>query len=95
VARLRELLDRRDLNGKPIRDGKQAADLVSETILKGALNGDFRFVQFLVDRTEHSEEIDAIWAKLESLDGPGPDLERDQPARVDPGPVGPVEPGPV
>jgi hypothetical protein len=51
-SRLRDLLDRGEIGGKPIKDGKQVADLLAEVILKQALQGDYRFAQMVLDRTE-------------------------------------------
>jgi hypothetical protein len=52
TARLRDLLDKGEVGGKPIKDGRQVADLLSEVILKEALKGDYRFVAMILDRTE-------------------------------------------
>lgn len=76
-SRLRELLESNTINGKPIRDGKQVADLVTEVIMAHALKGDFRFMDLLLNRTEgkvadmptaaKSEDADPIRAILERL----------------------------
>ena len=94
-ARLRELLDRTDFSGKPLPAGKQIADLLSEVILKGALEGDFRFCQFLVENVESSNEIEEIWQRLESLGKSGGDLVGDRAAGDQPGPDGSVGEQPV
>jgi len=52
MARLRELLERDTIDGKPIADGKQVADLVAEVIVVRALKGDHRFLATLLERTE-------------------------------------------
>ena len=52
ATRMRELLESNQINGKPIEDGKQVADLLAETILKASLKGNFRFVSMILDRTE-------------------------------------------
>lgn len=55
TARLRDLLDRPApaVDGKKKkRGGPPAADVLAEVILKAALDGDFRFVKELLDRTE-------------------------------------------
>jgi hypothetical protein len=49
---MRDLLEKGEINGKPVRDGKQIADMLSEMWLKGALQGDFRFLKEILDRTE-------------------------------------------
>jgi hypothetical protein len=56
TARLREVLAAGELGGQSL-GGKQVADLLTDTILKGALKGDFRFIQFLIERTEQHEEL--------------------------------------
>jgi hypothetical protein len=67
TARLRDILAAGELGGKSL-GGKQVADLLTDTILKGALKGDFRFVQFLIERTEqHEELVDRIEALEEAL----------------------------
>lgn len=52
TARLRDLLEKGEINGKPIRGGKQVADLVVETIAKHALAGDLGFMKLLVERAD-------------------------------------------
>lgn len=51
-ARLRDLLEKGEIGGKPLKDGKQVADLLTEVILREALNGDYRFVEMVLNRTE-------------------------------------------
>lgn len=51
-ARLRDLLQKGEINGKPIKDGKQVADLLAEVILKKSLSGDYKFVDLILNRTE-------------------------------------------
>ncbi len=52
TARLRDLLEKGEINGKPIKGGKQVADLVAETILKHALAGDLGFMRLLLERND-------------------------------------------
>jgi hypothetical protein len=52
TGRLRDLLDKKEINGKPIEDGKQVADLVAEVIVQKAVAGDIRFVNLMMDRIE-------------------------------------------
>jgi hypothetical protein len=54
TARLRDLLDRPapGADGKKKRGGPPAADALAEVILRAALDGDFRFVKEVLDRTE-------------------------------------------
>lgn len=52
TSRLRDLLEKGEVGGKPIKDGRQVADLLAEVILKGALKGDYRFAAMVLDRTE-------------------------------------------
>lgn len=50
--RLRALLEKGEIDGKPIEGGKQIADLITETILSQALKGDYRFVDMILQRLE-------------------------------------------
>jgi Family of unknown function (DUF5681) len=52
TSRLRELLDKREIDGKPIKNNKQVADLVAEVIVEKALAGDYRFVDLMMNRIE-------------------------------------------
>lgn len=52
TARLHALLEKGEINGKPLKDGKQVADLLAEVILRQALKGDHRFVTTLLERVE-------------------------------------------
>lgn len=52
TGRLRDLLEQDEVNGHAIRDGRQVADLLVEVIAKRALRGEFRYVKFVLDRTE-------------------------------------------
>lgn len=52
TARLRELLEAGEIDGRAIKGGKQVADLVAEVLLKGALQGDPKLIAMLLDRTE-------------------------------------------
>lgn len=52
TSRLRDILEREEINGKPLRDGKQVADLVAEALIKGARRGDIRHLQELLNRVE-------------------------------------------
>ena len=80
TARLRDLLNKGEINGKPIKDGKQVADLLAEVILKAALQGDHKFVTTLLDRTEgkvaepklEGEEASAVDLLRRKLNGDGP-----------------------
>ena len=48
LARLRDLLEQHELSGKPIKGDKQVADLLTEVILRKALEGDPRFIELAV-----------------------------------------------
>jgi len=50
--RLLDLLSQSEIGGKPLPSGKQVADLVAEAILKGALKGDPRLIDVVLNRTE-------------------------------------------
>jgi Family of unknown function (DUF5681) len=52
TARLRDLLEKGEINGKPVRNGEHLADLVAEVIVTKALKGDHRFMQMLIDRVD-------------------------------------------
>jgi hypothetical protein len=52
TSRLRELLEQGEINGKPLRNGQQVADLVTRVIIQKVLSGDPQFVKILLDRTE-------------------------------------------
>lgn len=52
AAILRELLDQTELGGQKIPDGKRAADMLGEALLKHALKGDIRHIQEVLNRTE-------------------------------------------
>lgn len=52
TGRLRDLLEKGEINGKPIKDGKQVADLLAEVLLKEALQGDMRAIQYVFDRVD-------------------------------------------
>lgn len=52
TARLRALLEKGEINGKPIPGGKQVADLVVEGLLKGAIKGDVRHQTEVWNRVE-------------------------------------------
>ena len=52
TGRLRDLLEKTEIKGQAIKDGKQVAHLVAEGMLKGVLKGDPRFVNILQDRLE-------------------------------------------
>lgn len=51
-ARLKALLEKGEINGQKIKDGKQVADLLTEVIVKQALKGDYRFAEMILNRTE-------------------------------------------
>jgi hypothetical protein len=52
TARLNDLLDKNEINGEPVKDGKQVADLVIEVIIERALRGDFKFVDLVFNRID-------------------------------------------
>jgi Family of unknown function (DUF5681) len=52
TSRLRDLLDKSEIDGKPIKDGKQVADLVVDIIIRKAIDGDYRFVDLVMNRIE-------------------------------------------
>jgi hypothetical protein len=52
TARLRDLLDQYELNGKRLPDGKQVADLVVEGLVLGAAKGGSRQLQEVFNRVE-------------------------------------------
>ena len=52
MARFRDLLDQVEIGGKPIKGGKQVADLIAETILRKTLEGDHRFVEIALKHSE-------------------------------------------
>jgi hypothetical protein len=52
AGRLKDLLERAEISGKPIEGGKQVADLVADVIVERALKGDFRFMDLLVERVD-------------------------------------------
>ena len=52
TTRLRELLEKNTINGKPIEDGQQVADLLASVIINMALKGDFRFVDLVINRVD-------------------------------------------
>jgi hypothetical protein len=52
TARIRELLERDEINGIPIENGKQVADLIAEAVVARAASGDLAFVNLVLDRTE-------------------------------------------
>jgi hypothetical protein len=51
-ARLIELLEKNEVGGKPIGDGRQVADLVAEAMLKTLLKGNSQLIINFLDRTE-------------------------------------------
>ena len=46
------MLEKGEINGKPIKDGQQVADLLASVIMASALKGDHRFVSLILERTE-------------------------------------------
>jgi Family of unknown function (DUF5681) len=52
TSRIRDLLDTNEIDGKPIEDGKQVADLVVDVIIERALRGDFKFVDLVMNRID-------------------------------------------
>lgn len=70
TAKLRELLDRGEINGQQIKDGKQVADLLAEVLLKAALKGDIRAIQYVFDRVDGKalERVETSEVNVEELD---------------------------
>lgn len=60
TARLRELLDRGEINGKPIKDGQQVADLVAKALIKAAVRGNVKALQYIFDRVD-GKIPDKVW----------------------------------
>jgi hypothetical protein len=52
TARIRDLLDREELKGKALAAGKKVADVLAETIVEKATEGDFRFVELVINRVD-------------------------------------------
>ena len=52
TARLRELLEKGEINGKPIPGGRQVADLVVEAMVKGAIKGNSKLIVEVLDRND-------------------------------------------
>jgi hypothetical protein len=52
TARLRDLLDQYEINGKRVPNGKQVADLVVEGLVLGAAKGNSRNLQEVFNRVE-------------------------------------------
>jgi hypothetical protein len=49
---LRALLHRREIGGQPLPSGKTVADVLAEVMVAKALQGDYRFIREVLDRTE-------------------------------------------
>jgi hypothetical protein len=70
TARLRDLLDQYELEGKQIPDGKQVADLVVEGLVIGAAKGNSRNLQELFNRVEGK-----VTDRVEHVGGNGGPIE--------------------
>lgn len=61
IAKLRKILEREaEIKGKKPGHGITVADQVAELIVRQALAGDFRFVQFLMDKLEAADLRDEL-----------------------------------
>jgi hypothetical protein len=103
MARLHELLDAHTIAGKPIANGRQAADLVAEVIVREALKGKPKFVEMLLERvygkapqkieaevkaTYHDADVDAILRAYGYVPrGDAPVTSEAQPGRPGDGPI--------
>jgi hypothetical protein len=91
MSRFRELLDSGEINGKPIKGGRQVADLLAEVVLRRALEGDHRFMETALKYTEPSPETTTEADALKSaLD---PDVAERLMAAVMPDVLPDLEPG--
>jgi hypothetical protein len=52
TTKLRDMLEKNELDGKPIANDRQVADLLVEVIVNAALKGDFRFVDLVINRVD-------------------------------------------
>jgi hypothetical protein len=89
TSRLKALLDLKDVNGVPLKDGKTVADLVAEALIKRAVKGDPRHLSMLLERVEgkvverllvasqsSGPDISVVLSMVrESLDGEEPDVQ--------------------
>lgn len=99
--RMRAFLERGEINGKPIKDGRQVADMLVEVIFREALSGNYRFTELIVDRVDgklgSADAGDGATAEVETLRdflASVPTGRRRKPRRVlggDPGPDGGVQ----
>jgi Family of unknown function (DUF5681) len=48
TSKLRDLLDRGEIDGKPVEDGSQIATLVADIVIAKAMKGDGRLMELLV-----------------------------------------------
>jgi hypothetical protein len=52
TAKLRDLLDSTELDDEPVKPGMQVIDELAKVIVKKAKEGDFRFVNLLINRVD-------------------------------------------
>jgi len=52
TTKIRNILERRELNGKPIPNNRDVGDLVAEAIVKAAAGGNFPFAKEILDRID-------------------------------------------
>jgi hypothetical protein len=52
TARILALLEEKKLKGKEVEGGKKVADLLAETIIERAVDGDYRFAELVMNRVE-------------------------------------------
>jgi hypothetical protein len=52
TGRIRALLEKDELKGQILSGGRKVADVLAETIVERAIDGDFRFVQLVIDRLD-------------------------------------------
>jgi hypothetical protein len=50
--RLRAAIERQEHGGKALEGGRDVADLLVQVIIEGALGGDVRLIQLIVDRVD-------------------------------------------
>jgi hypothetical protein len=70
---IRRILEKTEINGQPIKDSRQIADLVAETLVKAGLKGNTKAIEMLLDRMDGKvmQPIDITSADkpLETLTG--------------------------
>jgi hypothetical protein len=69
TSRIKALLELKDINGTPIRDGKQVADLVAEALVRGAIKGNPRILSMLLDRVE-GKVLERLLVSSQGTGGP-------------------------